>query len=177
LSSRLDPDRPVLRLAFFALLAFAAGPPAGAQSLQQTDGNLQLGLSALPGLGAQVGYLDVAGLFTREGTLYIDGRPALFGGEENVEVWLAGGASVRTLGVARLFTDADFGGYDFDVGFRAGPSLTFISGATEAEKNQQFSFVFEPFLRVVTQLRPGLTVYGEAGPQPSLLRGGLWLTL
>ncbi len=162
-------------LLLFALLPLATSTHAQV-SLQQTDGRLQLGLSALPGLGAQAGYLDVTGLFTREATLYVDGRPAFFGGEENVEVWLAGGGSIRALGVARLFTDGDFAGYDVDVGIRAGPSLTFVRGATEAQKNQQFSFNFEPFLRFVTQLRPGLTVYAEAGPQPSLLRGGLWLT-
>lgn len=166
-----------MRLLLVLLASLPICTAASAQvALQQTDGRVQLGLGALPGLGAQVGYLDVSGLFTREGTLLVNGRPGLLGGEENVEVWLAGGASVRALGVARLFTDADFAGYDFDVGLRAGPSLTFVSGASEAQRNQQFSFLIEPFLRVVTQLRPGLTVYGEAGPQPSLLRGGLWLS-
>ncbi len=166
----------MLRVLLPLALLLTPLPMAAQVSLQQTDGRLQLGLSALPGLGAQIGYLDATGLFTREGTLYVDGRPAFFGGEENVEVWLAGGGSIRALGVARLFTDGDFAGYDVDVGIRAGPSLTFVRNATDADKNQQFSFNFEPFLRFVTQLRPGLTVYGEAGPQPSLLRGGLWLT-
>jgi hypothetical protein len=164
-----------MRLLLFALLMIPLSARAQV-ALQQTDGRVQVGLSALPGFGAQVGYLDVTGLFTREAMLAVDVRPALVGGEENVEVRLAAGASARVLGAARLFTDGDFAGYDFDVGLRAGPSLTFISGADEAQRNQQFSFVLEPFLRFVTQLRPGLTVYGEAGPQPSLLRGGLWLT-
>lgn len=157
------------------LIALALAASAAAQT-PETDGTLQLGVGILPGLGAQVGYLRPGPFLVTEGIVFVDGVPGFLGGEGNVQVSLGAGAAVRTLGVARLFSEESFRGYDVDFGARFGPALTFRTSETRAEKNQRFSLFFDPYLRFVSRFNDRFVVFAEAGAQRPLVRGGLWVT-
>ncbi len=150
-------------------------PAARAQPLQ-TSGNLQLGVGLLPGLGAQVGYLSPGAFFVTEGLVFVDGVPPFLGGEGTVQVSVGGGGAIRTLGIARLFSEESFTGYDVDFGARFGPALAFGTDETRADKNRRFSLFFDPYLRFVTRPGERFTFYVEAGAQRPLVRGGLWLS-
>ncbi len=160
--------------ALLIALAVLGSMPASAQELQ-TTGKLQLGLGILPGLGAQVGYLSPGAFFVTEGMLFVDGVPPFLGGEGTVQLSLGGGGAVRTLGIARLFSEEQFEGFDVDFGARFGPALSFGVNETRAEKNQRFSLFFDPYLRFVTRAGGRFTVFAEAGAQRPLVRGGLWI--
>lgn len=133
----------------------------------------QTGLALVPGAGLQVGYVATRTLFTVESIVYADGAPQFAGGEGTLQLSLGLGGAVRPLGFPRLIGTADYP-YDFDIGLRFGPSLTFTQGATQAEKNQQFSLFIEPFLRFSSQLSGGRFYFVEAGTQRPLFRGGLF---
>ena len=77
---------------------------------------------------------------------------------------------VRTIGNAEYT-------YDFDIGLRFGPSLFFATNATRSEKNQQFRFILEPFLRFNTRFSGGRILFVEAGTLSPVLRAGLWFRL
>lgn len=136
---------------------------------------MQAGLALVPGLGAQVGYVQSRSIFTAESIIYVDASPRFAGGEGTIEVSGALGGAIRPLGVPRLIGTADYP-YDFDIGLRFGPSLTFTQGATRAEKNQQFSLFVEPFLRFSSRFGNGQLYYVEAGTQRPLFRAGLFFT-
>ncbi len=170
------PVRPVpLFAALPALLTLLFALPLGAQPVQ-TTGNLQLGVGILPGLGTQIAYLSPGAFFVTEGIVYVDGVPGVLGGEGTVQLSVGGGGAIRTLGIARLFSEEGFEGYDVDFGVRFGPALAFGTDETRAEKNRRFSLFFDPYLRFVTRLDRRLVVFAEAGSQRPLLRGGLWVS-
>lgn len=166
---------PLLRALPALLTLLLAAAPVLAQPVQ-TTGKLQLGLGILPGLGAQVGYLSPGAFFVTEGMVFVDGVPPFLGGEGTVQVSVGGGGAIRTLGIARLFSEEGFEGYDVDFGARFGPALAFSTNETRAEKNQRFSLFFDPYLRFVTRFNERFTVFAEAGAQRPLVRGGLWVS-
>ena len=137
---------------------------------------IQTGVAAIPGLGAQVGYVGARSFYTVEGILYVDATPGFAGGEGNVQVAAGLGGAIRPLGVLRTIGDTDQN-YDFDIGLRFGPSLFFATNATRSDKNQQFRLILEPFFRFSTRLGSGQLVYVEAGTLRPLLRAGLWFSL
>jgi hypothetical protein len=136
---------------------------------------MQAGLALVPGLGAQAGYVQSRSIFTVESIVYVDASPQFAGGEGTVEVSGALGGAIRPLGIPRLIGTAAYP-YDFDIGLRFGPSLTFTQGATRAEKNQQFSLFVEPFLRFSSRLSSGRLYFLEAGTQRPLFRAGVFFT-
>ncbi len=134
---------------------------------------MQAGVALVPGLGVQAGYVRTRSLFTVEGILYADTTPRFAGGEGSVIVSGGFGGAIRPLGFPRLIGTADYP-YDFDIGLRFGPSLTFTRGATQAEKNQQFSLFLEPFLRFSSRLSSGRIYFVEAGTLRPLFRAGFF---
>ncbi len=134
---------------------------------------MQAGMALVPGLGVQAGYVRTRSLFTIEGILYADTTPRFVGGEGSVIVSGGLGGAIRPLGFPRLIGTADYP-YDFDIGLRFGPSLTFTRGATQAEKNQQFSLFLEPFLRFSSSFSSGRFYFVEAGTLRPLLRAGFF---
>ena len=136
---------------------------------------LQVGLAVVPGVGVQLGYVGPRSIYTVEGLLYADGQPSLGSGESTLQLSGGIGAALRPLGVVRTIGNADYR-YDFDFGVRFGPSLFFTTGATRADKNQQFSLFLDPFIRFSSRFRNGRIYFVEIGPQKPALRFGLWFS-
>jgi hypothetical protein len=172
-SHRLTPR--LLLAALLVVLASAAEATAQPTPPDRPRNVMQAGLALVPGFGAQVGYVQSRTIFTVEGLLYVDASPQFAGGEGTVELSSGLGAAIRPLGFPRLIGTADYP-YDFDIGLRFGPSLTFTQGATRAEKNQQFSLFVEPFLRFSSRLSSGRLYFVEAGTQRPLFRAGVFFT-
>ncbi|MCY4204326.1 MAG: hypothetical protein OXE92_01220 [Bacteroidetes bacterium] len=85
------------------------------------------------------------------------------------------GAALRPLGVLRVIGSANYS-YDFYLGVRFGPSLSFRKNPTRQEKNRQFSLFLDPFIRYVHPLGKQ-TGFIEIGPQRPVVRFGLWVSL
>lgn len=162
----------LLRLLVFAALLGTLRPAESAAQQRFIQG----GIAAIPGIGAQVGYVGARSFYTVEGILYVDATPGFAGGEGNVQVAAGLGGAIRPLGVLRTIGDTDQN-YDFDIGMRFGPSLFFATNATRSDKNQQFRLILEPFFRFSTRLGNGQLVYVEAGTVRPLLRAGVWFSL
>lgn len=169
--------RPLLPLLVVVLLGgLCPDADVQAQTAPERPRNaMQAGLALVPGLGAQAGYVQSRSIFTVESIVYVDASPQFAGGEGTIEVSGALGGAIRPLGIPRLIGTADYP-YDFDIGLRFGPSLTFTQGATRAEKNQQFSLFVEPFLRFSSRLSSGRLYFVEAGTQRPLFRAGVFFT-
>lgn len=165
----------LLALAVFATLL----PPSAAA--QESDAHLQIGAGAMPGVGLQTGYVSARGFYAVDGLLIIHATPRFAGGENNVQVAAAFGAALRPLGIVRTIGNTGYTPYDIDLGLRLGPGLTFYGGdETLADKNKRFSLVFEPYVRVTTDILLGgapRTFYLEAGVQRPYVRAGIWLGL
>lgn len=139
---------------------------------------VQLGVGLLPGIGVQTIYVRPALLWTTEVLLTGDYTPEFSGGEGTVQVIAGVGASLRLLGIARLFGEDRNPGTEFDLGFRVGPSVSFFTGApTRAQKNRTFGIYTEPYLRLVRDVQPSVRMFAEAGVHKPFLRGGLWVRL
>ncbi len=134
---------------------------------------LQTGVAVLPGVGLQFGYVGRHSFYTVEGTLFADGQPSLGEGESTLRVSGGLGAALRPLGVVRTIGNANYP-YDVDFGARFGPSLFFTTGATRADKNQQFSLFLDLFLRFSSRFRNGRIFFLELGTQQPSIRAGLW---
>lgn len=85
------------------------------------------------------------------------------------------GAALRPLGIPRVIGQANYS-YDFYLGIRFGPALTFLHKQTRTEKNRQFSLFLDPFLRYIQPLGKQIA-FIEVGSQRPSLRFGLWLPL
>ncbi len=134
---------------------------------------LQTGVAVFPGVGVQLGYVGPHSIYTLETMIYADGQPSLGSGESTLQLSGGIGAALRPLGVVRTIGNADYR-YDFDFGVRFGPSLFFTTGATRADKNQQFSLFLDPFIRFSSRFKNDRIFYIEIGPQQPDLRFGLW---
>jgi len=78
------------------------------------------------------------------------------------------------MGIGRTIGNADYRGWDLDVGVRIGPGLLFEFRESRADKNRRFNLFVEPFARVVA--RPGgTTFFAELGGQRPVLRAGFWI--
>lgn len=157
-----------------AWLAFA--PESAAQGNVSGRRFLQGGVAAFPGVGLQLGYVGRHSFYTVEGMFSADGQPSLGEGESTLRVSGGLGAAMRPLGVVRTIGNADYP-YDFDLGVRFGPSLFFTTGATRADKNQQFSLFLDLFLRFSSRFRNGRIFFLELGTQQPIVRAGLWFNL
>ncbi len=165
------PARHALLVALFLVLCL----PAQAQFATPSLPFVQLGASGLPGVGGQAGFATPAfTVLTREGMLYADYEPRFLdedGGRLLVGLGLGG--SVRVLRVLTVIADVNTGPYDFDVGFRFGPSFFFsFFEQTAASKARSFRLFAEPFMRGSARLGRRV-VYVELGAQPGHLRAGL----
>ncbi len=158
-------------LVLAALLVLA--PESAAQGNISGRRYLQMGMAAFPGVGMQLGYVGRRSFYTVEGTLFADGKPSLGEGESTLRVSGGLGAALRPLGVVRTIGNANYP-YDFDFGARFGPSLFFTTGATRADKNQQFSLFLDLFLRFSSRFRNGRIFFLELGTQQPSIRAGLW---
>lgn len=157
-----------------ALAMLLAPPPeSAAQGGAVGRSYLQTGLAVFPGVGVQFGYVGPHSIYTIETMIYADGQPALGSGESTLQLSGGIGAALRPLGVVRTIGNADYR-YDFDFGVRFGPSLFFTTGATRADKNQQFSLFLDPFIRFSSRFGNGRIFYLEIGPQQPVFRFGLW---
>ena len=134
---------------------------------------LQTGLAVWPGVGVQLGYVGPHSIYTLETMIYAEGQPSFGEGESTMQLSGGLGAALRPLGVVRTIGNTDYR-YDFDFGVRFGPSLFFTTGATRADKNQQFSLFLDPFIRFSSRFGNGRIYYIEIGPQKPVLRFGLW---
>ena len=161
-------------LATLVLAGCLAAPSLGQGGLIGRS-YLQAGLAAWPGIGLQLGYVGPHSIYTLEATLYADGQPTLGEGESTLHLSGGIGAALRPLGVVRTIGNANYR-YDFDVGVRFGPSLFFTTGATRADKNQQFSLFLDPFVRFSSRFKGGRIFYLELGPQQPAFRAGLWFS-
>ena len=163
-----------LEFRIVALLLLMAWPlEAAAQGGVMGRRYAQTGLAVWPGVGVQLGYVGPHSIYTLETMIYAEGQPSFGSGESTLQLSGGIGAALRPLGVVRTIGNADYR-YDFDFGVRFGPSLFFTTGATRADKNQQFSLFLDPFIRFSSRFRKGRIYYVEIGPQKPVLRFGLW---
>ena len=162
-----------IALGLGALALLLAPAEAAAQGGVVERRYVQTGLAVFPGAGVQLGYVGPHSIYTIETMVYADGQPALGRGESTLKLSGGIGAALRPLGVVRTIGNADYR-YDFDFGVRFGPSLFFTTGATRADKNQQFSLFLDPFIRFSSRFGNGRIYFVEIGPQKPALRFGLW---
>ena len=158
---------------FAVLLFLLLGTPQAAQSQQR----VHVGPGIIPGIGAQVAYVQSGRIFTMEGVAYADFAPSLLGdGESTLATAIGFGGSIRILDVLEEFGRSPFPGYHVDAGLRLGPSLRFLlDNQTAATRNTRFSLFFEPFLRASAPFGPRI-FFLELGTQRPLLRGGVILS-
>ncbi len=149
---------------------------AVAQSLRFSD-TIQLGAAALPGVGVQLGYLDVGDLFTREATVSGHLRPRFASDEEDLQVSAGVGVGLRVVGGLETLTLIYPRKWDLHLGLRFGPSLLFRRNETPAERNQRFSLFIDPFLRFTLTPRGSQTYFLEAGVHKPVIRAGVWLRI
>ncbi len=135
--------------------------------------HVQIGLGGWPGAGIQLVHVQPRDLYTLEILASTDTE--LW--ENRTPIFLSAGvgASLRPLGVLRLIAQANYS-YDFDVGIRFGPALTFLQRPTRAEKNRQFSLFLDPFVRYSRPVRKQIAFIEIGGQRPSL-RFGVWVPL
>ncbi len=160
--------RPFVVLAAVFALSLPAGRSAAAQS-----SFLQAGAGALPGGGAEIGYVAPGRFYTVEGMLYASRAPAL-DAEGDVLVAAGVGGALR-IGEALRIVLGTGGRYGVDAGVRFGPGLFFKADETRAEENQRFRLIFDPFVRFALPLRGRWALFAEAGAQRPVLRAGVWV--
>ena len=146
-----------------------------AQRLEPIGTHLITGVSAVDGYGIQIGSVSAKTLYVTELVLLSDLHPWISGSSANSRVVLSPGISIRLLGFERLIGGAPYRGYDLDVGFRAGPGLSFARNETQADKDRRFELVVEPFLRWSAARSTRWIWYAEAGSSRPNLRAGLWI--
>ena len=146
-------------------------PEARAQ-LQPGRSYWQVGLAAIPGVGAQAAYIQTRALYTIEGSLYIDYAPRFAGGEGSVQLSGSVGGAIRAFGIVRAIGDPSQSNSDLDVGFRLGPSLIFAQSESTRSENP-FSLFLEPYGRFSTNLSTDRTAFIEIGLQRPIVRVGL----
>lgn len=158
-----------------AVNCLPAAQRTSAQAIRFSD-TIQLGAGALPGVGVQVGYLDVGDIFTREATVYGHLRPRFGSDDEELQVSAGVGVALRIIGGLETLTLINPRIWDLHVGMRFGPSLLFRRNETLAEKNQRFSLFLDPMIRF-TLSRGRQTYFLEGGVQKPTIRAGVWLRI
>lgn len=157
-----------------ALHVFA--PPVQAQFFAPGASAVQGGVSAVPGIGVQVVYLQPRTVFTFEAAFYADVQaPFSDTGDRRFQAAGAVGGSLRLLQITRMVAGTGPGG-ELDVGLRAGPGLGFETEETLADKNRRFRLLFDPFLRYVRPIG-GVRLFGELGLARPRLRAGVQFSL
>jgi len=137
---------------------------------------VQAGVSAASGWGINVGSVSAKTLYTREIQIVSNLEPAFRRTSDQINVMALVGFSVRVFGFERLLGNVPYRGYDIDVGFRAGPGLSFSSRDTRVDKNKRFVLVVEPMIRFSRALAYGV-FFVEGGTVSPHLRVGTWLNL
>ncbi|GIV58778.1 MAG: hypothetical protein D6746_07825 [Bacteroidetes bacterium] len=168
------------RLTSLVMCLLAAGtlsPVARAQpAIPAPEGrHVQIGLGLLPSGGLQVGYVALRSFYTQEFILTGDVAPSFGDGEGNVQVAGGLGGALRLFGFERTLGNADYRGYDLDVGLRLGPALLFSFNETRFTKNQRFSLFVNPFFRFSSSFGTNRLFYAEIGLHRPVFRAGLWL--
>jgi len=145
------------------------------QRLEPIGSHLVVGISGIDGYGLQLGAISARTLYATELVLLSDLQPLLSGSDARSRAVLMPGVSVRLLGFERLIGGAPYRGYDLDVGFRAGPGLSFSQNETQADKDRRFELVVEPFVRMTAARSRKWIWYSEAGISRPNVRVGLWI--
>lgn len=168
----------MLRCTGLIVLGLLLSAPAVAQFATPATQFLQVGLTAGPGLGTQVGFaLPAATVFTREAVMYAEYRLGTQE-EQRLLVGLGVGGSLRVLRIAYIIFDYAPGPFELDAGLRFGPSFAFsFIEETAATKARQFRLFADPFVRATVELETGRLLYTELGTQPGSFRIGLVLAL
>ena len=135
--------------------------------------HIQAGLGGWPGAGMQFVHIQARSIYSLEVLSSVDTE--LWKERTPVYVSAGVGAALRPLGIPRVIGQANYS-YDFYLGIRFGPALTFLHKQTRTEKNRQFSLFLDPFLRYIQPLGKQIA-FIEVGSQRPSLRFGLWLPL
>jgi len=138
-------------------------------------GQIHVAGAVVDGKGIQVGVVRARTLYTRELILLADLEPLINPGSRQNRVVLLPGVSFRVFGVERLIGNAPYRGYDIDLGFRAGPGISFSSRETQAEQDRRFELVVDPFARVTRVRSSGLAWMLEVGATRPAVRLGVWI--
>lgn len=162
---------------FTAISCSAQDNQPGAPMVEPRGSYVQLGLSTLRGAGAQIGYVNTHNFYTSEVSFLIDLLPALKPDLGTQQLAFTLGGAVRLFGFERTIGNTPYRGYDVDVGFRAGPGLSFSTNETRATRNQRFTLFIEPFLRYSRRFWGRQIYYLEVGTIRPHIRIGAWLTL
>lgn len=176
LSPFLKRSRWLPRVVLLIALALPAGAAAQMGAGESGQRLVQIGPAALPGLGAQAGYILPRSFYTLESTFYANISPQFAQGEGNLLVSGGIGGALRILGAITTLELSNYEGYQLDVGLRFGPAVRFILGEeTLEQKNTRARLFLEPFSRFAWQLDNGQILFAEIGTQRPFLRGGLWV--
>ena len=158
------------------LLLFFGCSPANGQAREPRGHYLQTGASFATGIGLNVGSVIAKTLYTREIQIISNLEPAFRHTSDQVSVMALVGFSVRLFGFERLLGDVPYRGYDLDLGFRAGPGLSFSSRDSRVDKNKRFVLVVEPMVRLSRSLSYGV-FFLEVGTVNPHVRLGTWFAL
>lgn len=157
-----------LRSICLHVLPLLSGPIVFAQT-----SHIQAGPGGWPGVGIHLAHIQLRSIYTLEVLTSIDTE--FWQERKPVYVSSGVGTALRPLGILRVIGRADYP-YDFYVGVRFGPTLTFRKTPTRAEKNRQFGLFLAPFLRY-SQTFGGQTGFIEIGSQRPSVRFGIWIPL
>lgn len=173
-----------LRFALGLLLVFITMLPGAASSraqtvnpvrLEPTGSQIQATGATWGGNGLQLGIVSARSVFTREIIVLMDAEPVLRDVNRQARVVLLPGVSLRAFGFERLIGGAAYRGFDLNVGFRAGPGITFGSDESLADRNRRFELVLEPFIRITARQNHSLTWLVELGSTRPAARAGFWI--
>ncbi len=148
---------------------------ASAQRTEPRGSFLQLGTAALGGYGLQVGYVNAKDFFTREVLVLGDVSTAFDPGQGSNQVVFMIGGALRVFGFERTIGNVPYRGFDFDLGFRIGPGLSFSTRETRATKNRRFNLFLEPYLRFSFGFGLLNAFFLEAGTTRPYMRAGMWI--
>lgn len=149
-------------------------PSVSAQNIEPLGSYLSIGASAIRGAGVQVGYLTVQNFYTREISVLIDLRPIADPDRGSEQLAVTMGGSIRIFGFERTIGNAPYRGYDIDIGFRAGPGMSFSNRESRATRDRSFNLFLEPFLRYSRAVGSRPVFYLEAGVIRPHIRFGAW---
>ena len=148
--------------------------PVTAQRSEPEGRYFQTGITLSPGYGINLGALSAHTIYTSEFQLVSDLRSIIQERDERARVAALMGVSLRVFGIERLVGYSGYRGYDFDVGLRTGPGLSFSTRDTRISKNKRFVLLVEPFVRFTTARKNGSVFFVEGGTVAPYVRMGLW---
>ena len=180
-------------LLWVLLLALFATPSAKAQSEDGPPGEvvseskrirrapvgrqIQFAIGMVKGRGIELGTVSARALFTRELLVLADIEPLWNETSRQARGVLMPGLSLRLFGFERLVGNAAYRGFDLDLGFRAGPGLSFSPDESAEDRNRRFELVLEPFLRFTRARNHRLAWVLESGITRPAVRLGFWIAL